>query len=103
MNPIIIETIKYFDFERVRVAMEALDMQWSTADGMQVPEIGMIVSKAIELLEELCDYTYNVQAVSCGGLRAEVFENDVDGEKEYHLSFCLEDSACFVDKEGKIF
>lgn len=103
MNPIIIETIKYFDFEKVRVAIEALDIRWSTADGMQVPTIGMIMTKAVELLEQLLEERENykdITAISTCGLKAEYYSNGE--EEEYHLSFCLEDSTCFVDKKGKI-
>ena len=58
--------LDYFDFERVKRAMEALDWTWAFTDG--IPEIGDLRSQGRNLLKRIKDKPG--ESISTGGLKA---------------------------------
>jgi hypothetical protein len=88
------EVINTFDFQRVHIAMTALDWQWQTTegDGHAVPSIVRLKAMARILLRE----AINHKVVGSGGFEARYYPK-VDAENEYfQLRFTLAESdSCY--------
>jgi hypothetical protein len=88
------DLINEFDFQRVHIAMTALDWQWmSTEDnGHKVPSIAKLKAMARHLLRE----SINNKVVGSGGFHAHYYPK-VDDDAEYFvLRFVLcESNSCY--------
>jgi len=85
------EIIDRFNFERVHIAMKALDWGWCTTEGNghAVPTIAKLKAMARHLLRE----SINRKVCASGGLEAR-YHPKVDKDSEYfELKFIL----CHVD------
>ena len=85
------EVLDNFNFERVHVAMTALDWQWVTTadDGLAVPSIPRLKAMARHLLLK----AINLKTTGSGGLEAKYYPK-VDDEPEY---FSLKFVLCSYD------
>lgn len=89
------DLIDKFKFERVHIAMTALDWGWGDSYGKKsVPTIAALKQSARRLLTE----SIKAKIISSGGLMAK-YHPRVDGEDEYfELLFILEEAdSCFDD------
>ncbi len=89
------EVIDKFNFERVHVAMTALDWQWQTTrnDGMELPSVARLKAMARHLLTEAT----TEKAVGSGGFQAE-YHIDLNSKQEYYsLKFILCEADSYDD------
>ncbi len=91
-NAMIEEIIEKFNFEKVLIAMTALDWQWQATDNNvnSVPTLARLKAMARHLLRE----SINEKVVGSGGFEAK-YHPKVDSDSEYfELKFilCHEDS-----------
>jgi hypothetical protein len=79
--------IDHFNFEKVLLAMTALDWQWQTTEGngLAIPTLSKLKATAIRLLKE----SIANKCVGTGGFRAEYFASTKDQEEEFVLMFVL--------------
>ena len=90
------EVIEKFNFERVHIAMTALDWRWRNPvgeAGHSVPGLSRLKEMARHLLRE----TIKNKVVASGGLEAK-YHPKVDDEPEYfELKFILEHKDSYDD------
>jgi hypothetical protein len=89
------EVIDKFKFERVLIAMTALDWQWQTTEGNghAVPTLVKLKAMARHLLRE----SINNKVVGSGGFEAR-YHPKVDDEPEYFvLKFILDHADSYDD------
>jgi hypothetical protein len=89
------EIIDKFNFERVHIAMTALDWQWATTDGIgrSVPTLPRLKAKARVLLRECIDDTQ----VSSGGFIATYHPKDEITSEYLDLKFVLDHADSYDD------
>jgi hypothetical protein len=89
------DLIDDFDFQRVHIAMTALDWQWQTTEGNghAVPSIAKLKGMARHLLRE----SIKNKVVASGGFVAK-YHPKVDNDSEYFsLQFVLTEKDSFED------
>jgi len=89
------EVIDSFNFERVHIAMKALDWQWQTTEGngLAVPSIPRLKAMARHLLMNAIKH----KSTGSGGLEARYYPK-VDDEPEYfRLQFVLCSAGTYDD------
>ena len=89
------EVIDSFNFERVHIAMKALDWQWQTTEGngLAVPSIPRLKAMARHLLMNAIKH----KSTGSGGLEARYYPK-VDDEPEYfRLAFVLCSTSSYDD------
>lgn len=89
------EIIDKFNFEKVHIAMTALDWKWkpTVSNTPAVPSISRLKEMARHLLRE----AINHKTVSSGGFEAK-YVPKVDGDPEYfHLRFVLCEADSYDD------
>lgn len=89
------EIIGKFNFERVHIAMSALDWQWATTegDGYAIPTLPRLKAMARHLLREcICE-----EQVSCGGFVATYHPKDKDTSEYLDLKFVLHHADSYDD------
>ena len=79
-----------FDFNKVHIAMNALNWKWATAEN-GVPTIYELRKTARRLLEDLVEA--KITNISTGGFTAKF--DFIDNEKCFLLKFTLEEEATF--------
>ncbi len=86
------EIIDKFNFEKVFIAMTALDWRWQTTsgDGYAVPTLQRLKAMARHLLQESIKET----VVGSGGFEAKYYSKDNSDSEYFELKFilCHEDS-----------
>lgn len=87
--------IDQFDFIAVHKTMEHLEWNWCDEEGYDVPTVGELINKALELLLEV-HYASTVhnssKKISSGGLIAE-WDKDT---KEYTLTFAVSTASSYI-------
>jgi hypothetical protein len=89
------EVIDKFNFEKVHIAMSALDWQWLTPnnDGHEVPSIARLKAMARHLLRS----SINNKVTASGGFQAS-YHPKVDDDPEYfELEFILHHADSYDD------
>lgn len=88
------QVIDAFNFERVHLAMTAIDWQWQTTrnDGLEVPSIPRLKAMARHLLTEAT----KEETVSSGGFTAKYYHSDKD-QSYYTLQFILCETDSYND------
>lgn len=87
------QVIDAFNFERVHLAMTALDWQWGKThdNGTEVPGIPRLKAMARHLLTEAT----KEEAVCSGGLTAKYYHSEHKDQSYYTLQFILcETDSC---------
>lgn len=87
------QVIDAFNFERVHLAMTAIDWQWQTTrnNGLEVPSIPTLKARARYLLTEAT----KEEVISSGGLTAKYHHSDNKDQSYYTLQFILcETDSC---------
>ena len=89
------DLINDFDFQRVHIAMTALDWQWQTTegDGHAVPSIAKLKSMARHLLRE----AIKNKVVGSGGFVARYHPKVDDAPEYFSLQFMLTESDSLMD------
>ena len=91
------DVIDTFDFQRVYIAMTAVDWQWQTTEGNghAVPSIARLKAMARHLLRE----AIKNKVVGSGGLEARYLPKVDDEDECFQLRFILSesDSHCCYD------
>ena len=89
------DLISDFDFQRVHIAMTALDWQWKTTegDGHAVPSIAKLKSMARHLLRE----AIKNKVVGSGGFVARYHPKVDDAPEYFSLQFMLTESDSLMD------
>jgi len=88
------DVINTFDFQRVYIAMTAVDWQWQTTEGNghAVPSIARLKAMARHLLRESIKNT----VVGSGGFEARYYAKDKDQDEYFQLRFTLaESNSCY--------
>lgn len=88
--------IRVFDFEKVHKAMTALNWQWASSDGLQVPSIDTIKGRAEYLLHKVIKMS-NDSSIGTGGLEAYKHEDGLS------LRFVLTNSESYFQDFQKIY
>lgn len=88
--------LDHFNFEKVRVAMEAVDWKWANPmgePGLSIPTIARMRQTARRLLER----SVKDSCTGTGGFEAIYHPDDEDGGEYFELSFTLHhyDSECY--------
>jgi len=86
--------IETFNFERVHIAMTALDWQWQTTEGNghAIPSIIRLKAMARHLLRE----AINNKVVGSGGFEARYYPKVDDEDEYFQLRFTLaESNSCY--------
>lgn len=81
------EILDFFDFERVYLAMKALDWKWS--DIGSVPLVGHLRAKARELLKRVAYESGYSCSIGTGGLVAEMSRYPGDEKTYLRLYFSV--------------
>ena len=86
-NVLIEDVIDAFNFEKVHIAMTALDWQWqtTTGNGHELPSITRLKALARHLLRE----SINNKVVASGGFEARYFPKVDDEPEQFTLQFIL--------------
>jgi len=84
-NVLIKKVIDTFNFEKVYIAMTALDWQWKTTTGREVPSIIKLKAMARHLLLE----SFDNKVVASGGFEARYFPKVDDKPAQFTLQFIL--------------
>jgi hypothetical protein len=89
------EVIDKFNFERVQIAMSALDWQWQTTEGNghAVPTLNKLKAMARHLLRESIKH----ERVSSGGLEARYYKKTKDDPEYFVLRFILTQADSYDD------
>jgi hypothetical protein len=89
------EIIDKFNFERVHIAMSALDWQWQTTgnNGHELPSIPRLKAMARHLLTE----STTEKTLGSGGFQAEYHLNLKNKQEYYQLKFILCEADSFDD------
>jgi uncharacterized protein (UPF0128 family) len=88
------DVIETFNFERVHIAMTALDWQWQTTNGngYELPSIARLKAMARVLLRE----SINNKCVGSGGFEARYYPKVDDEDEYFQLRFTLaESNSCY--------
>ena len=87
------------DFERIHIAMKALNWAWGTSQGgYEIPTVDELKREARRLLE---DAWVRKSTISTGGFIAEYHKYD-DGDVELKLIFAIENWSAIIDENDKI-
>lgn len=94
-SELIDEIIDDFNFERVLIAMTALDWQWQTTkdDGMELPSISRLKATARYLLKE----SIKLGTTGSGGFEAKYFASEGNAPEYFVLKFVLTESRTWYD------
>ena len=79
----------YYDFERVHKAMEALNWEWSSSNG--VPSVDELKEQAVDLLIRCFQHSEKNKEDWCtatGGFEASSYYKE-DGEIDFELKFVI--------------
>jgi hypothetical protein len=89
------EIIDKFNFERVHIAMTALDWQWATTagNGYAIPTLTKLKAMARTLLRE----SFNETQVSSGGFVATYHPKDELTSEYFDLKFVLHHADSYDD------
>jgi hypothetical protein len=89
------EVIDKFNFEKVHIAMSALDWQWATTDsiGRSVPTLPRLKAMARNLLRDCIAE----KEVSSGGFVATYHPKDKDDPEYFDLKFVLHHADSYDD------
>ena len=90
----IAEVMEEFDFEKVRLSMDILGLNWEETGG--VPSIYKIIKTAEEYLNNAADKVeiFGEYEIQSGGFRAEGYYSEEEGF-DFRLSFILTDWDTF--------
>ena len=93
-NVIIDDVIEKFNFERVHVAMVALDWAWQTTEGngLVVPSVAKLKAAARDLLRKAINHKY----IATGGFVARYLPKVDDEPEQFTLQFIVES----IDSDG---
>lgn len=94
-SAMISEVIDKFNFERVHIAMTALDWQWQTTEGngYAIPTLSKLKAMARRLLLESVEN----ECVGSGGFEARYYKKTKDDPEYFVLRFILTQSDSYDD------